>query len=278
MDSLGGHSTLARTDVVHEHGVDQPLVPSGRLAAPHARRTARSPRARASPPTGHPFLSVEPALVEFFPWRHCHCTDTGAGFNEAAVSNGIVEAAMKTPPLLREYKTCPYGVQGLHHANTGSNTAIEHTSSIVDGQLSGYAYELQQANTRTPTVFIAIHNNGGTNRHAVWGYIHDGDKFEADNRALAARLVGAISAATNLENRGVLLDSSTGGNNYRCESTGRLGFYSLDEHVNSAPYRVLLEIGDNGVSRAFLQDPAKQQILGEAIKKELAAWVAERWR
>ena len=74
----------------------------------------------------------------------------------------------------------------------------------------------------------------------------------------------------------MLLDSSTGRNDYRCAITGRLGFYSLDENVNKAPYRVLLEIGDNGVSRALLQDPVKQQIMGAAIKKELAAWLAER--
>ncbi|MBM3908345.1 MAG: hypothetical protein FJ363_09775, partial [Gemmatimonadetes bacterium] len=43
-----------------------------------------------------------------------------------------------------------------------------------------------------------------------------------------------------------------------------------------APYRVLLEIGDNGVSRALLQDPAKQEAMGAAIKKELAAWLKER--
>lgn len=226
--------------------------------------------ATATAPAG--LKTATPVVV----WQPSHQTDTGIDFSEAAVSNGIVEAAMTSPPLLAEYKVWSFGVEGLHHANTGSNTMIEHTSSIVDGRISGYAYELRQANARTPGVFIGVHNNGGTNRHAVWGYIHDGDSMEAANRELATRLVGAIAAATDLENRGVLLDSSTGRNNYRCESTGRLGFYSLDEHVNRAPYRVLLEIGDNGVSRAFLQDPANHQILGEAIKKELAAWLSER--
>jgi len=209
-------------------------------------------------------------------WQPSHQTDTGKDFDESAVSNGIVEAAMKTGPRLKEFKLWSIGVQGLHHGNTGSNTMIAQTSAVVDGQLSGYAWELQQANTLKPEVFIAVHNNGGTNRNAVWGYIHDGDKYEADNRALAARLVAAVSAATDLENRGVLLDSSTGRNDYRCAATGRLGFYSLDENVNSAPYRVLLEIGDNVVSRALLQDPAKQQAMGAAIKKELAAWLGER--
>ena len=192
------------------------------------------------------------------------------------MSGGIVDAAMQAQPLLNEHKVWSYRVEGLHHANAGSNTMIEHTSAVVDGQISGYAYELQAANKLAPEVFIAVHNNGGTNRNAVWGYIHDGDKMEAENRVLATRLVEAISAATPLENRGVLLDSSTGRNNYRCETTGRLGVYSLDEHVNTAPYRVLLEIGDNGVSRAFLVDPANQQILGQAIKKALNTWLAER--
>ncbi len=209
-------------------------------------------------------------------WQPSHQTDTGTDYNEAEVSNGIAVAAMATQPVLNESKVWSYGVPGLHHANVGSNTMIAHTTAVVDGQLSGYAYELQQSNKLSPTVFIALHNNGGTRRHAIWGYIHDGDALEAENRALAARLVAAVAAVTDLENRGVLLDSSTGRNDYRCVTTGRLGFYSLDENVNTSPYRVLLEIGDNGVSRALLQDPAKQQVMGAAIKKALAEWLAER--
>jgi hypothetical protein len=208
-------------------------------------------------------------------WQPSHQTDTGKDFDESAVSNGIVVAAMQTAPRLRESKVWSIGVPGLHHGNVGSNTMIAHTTAVVDGQLSGYAYELKESNKLAPTVFIAVHNNGGTNRNAIWGYIHDGDKYEAENRALAARLVAAISSVTDLENRGVLLDSSTGRNDYRCAVTGRLGFYSLDENVNTAPYRVLLEVGDNVVSRALLQDPAKQQAMGAAIKKALVEWMAE---
>ena len=33
-------------------------------------------------------------------WQPSHQTDTGVDFSEAAVSNGIVEAAMKTKPRL----------------------------------------------------------------------------------------------------------------------------------------------------------------------------------
>ena len=74
----------------------------------------------------------------------------------------------------------------------------------------------------------------------------------------------------------MLLDSTTGRNDYRCATTGARAFYSIDENINTAPYRVLLEIGDNKVSYDFLRNPANQKIMGEAIKKELAAWMKEK--
>jgi len=209
-------------------------------------------------------------------WQPSHQTDTGVNFSEAAVCNGIVEAAMKTEPQLKEEKVWSLGRTDLHHADAGSNTKKEHTSDIIDGKLSGYAYELQESIKNHPQVFISVHNNGGTKRHAVWGYIHYGDKYEDDNRKLAARLIAAIAAATDLENRGVLLDSTTGRNDYRCKESGKLSFYSLDENVNSAPYRVLLEIGDNAASHEFLKDPVNQQKIGKAIKQELLAWISEK--
>lgn len=80
-----------------------------------------------------------------------------------------------------------------------------------------------------------------------------------------------------MENRGVLLDSTTGRNDYRCASTGKLSFYSIDENVNTAPYRVLLEIGDNAASRAILTNPDKQKLIGEAIKKALEEWIRVKY-
>lgn len=210
-------------------------------------------------------------------WQPSHQTDTGKDFSEAATCNGIIQAAMASAPALKEYKVWSLGKEQYHHADSGSNTKILHTTAVVDGKISGYAYELKQANKKHPQVFIAVHNNGGTKRHAVWGFIHYGDKYEKDNRELAARLTKAISTATTLENRGVWLDSTTGRNDYRCAATGKLSFYSLDENVNTAPYRVLLEIGDNAASYDFLTNPANQKILGEAIKKELAAWMKEKF-
>ncbi|NOT52647.1 MAG: hypothetical protein HOP10_15395 [Chitinophagaceae bacterium] len=209
-------------------------------------------------------------------WQPSHQTDTGKDFNEAAVSNAIAEAAIATEPSFKEYKVWSLGKKEYHHADSGSNTKILHTTAIIDGKISGYAYELKRSNKKRPDVFIALHNNGGTKRHAIWGYIHYGDKYEAANRELAARLIKAISSVTTLENRGVLLDSTTGRNDYRCPVTGKLSFYSLDETINLAPYRVLLEIGDNAASHDFLEDPANQKIIGQAIKKELSAWLAEK--
>jgi hypothetical protein len=219
------------------------------------------------------FLSKPKAIVV---WQPSHQTDTGKDFSEAAVCNGIVEAAIGASPKLKEFKVWSLNEPNLHHPNVGSNTIVEHTSAVIDGKISGYAYELKQANKKKPDVFISVHNNGGTKRHAIWGFIHDGDQYEAENRALAARLVDAISAVTDLENRGVQLDSSTGRNDYTCKTTGKRAFYSLDEHVNTAKYRVLLEVGDNGVSKDFLENPANQQKMGRAIKAELAKWLAEK--
>ena len=217
----------------------------------------------------------ESSLKQKIVWQPSHQTDTGKDFSEALTCNGIVEAAMAAQPSLKEFKAWSLGKEQYHHADSGSNTKVLHTTAVIDGKISGYAYEIRKSNKKNPQVFIAVHNNGGTKRHAVWGYIHYGDRYEAVNRELAGRLVKAICAATDLENRGVLLDSTTGRNDYRCVKTGKLSFYSLDENVNTAPYRVLLEIGDNGASHDFLQNPANQKIIGEAIKKELVAWLRE---
>ena len=99
--------------------------------------------------------------------------------------------------------------------------------------------------------------------------------MEAANRRLAEILTEEVARATDLENRGTHLDSSTGRNDYRCAATGRLAFYSLDENVNNAPYRVLLEIGDMGRDGDFLRDKRNQKIIGRAIKQGLARFLAQ---
>ncbi len=209
-------------------------------------------------------------------WQPSHQTDTGVDFSEAAVCNAIVEAAMNTNTIFKEYKAWSLGKQQYHHSDVGSNTKIEHTSAVIDGKISGYAYELKVSNKKQPKVFISVHNNGGTKRNAVWGYIHYGDKYENENRELAATLIKAISEASGMENRGVLLDSTTGRNDYRCTSSNKRSFYSLDENINKAPYRVLLEVGDNEASKELLQNPEMQQKIGAAIKKGLIEWIERK--
>jgi hypothetical protein len=235
---------------------------------------------RTSSPSGTA-QGIENKSKTVIVWQPSHQTDTGVDFSEAETCNGIATAAMaldlsseKRP--LKEYKVWSLGRTDVHHADSGSNTKIAHTTAVVDGKVSGYAYELQESNKKHPDVFIAVHNNGGTKRHAVWGYVHFGDAYETANRDLAGRLVKAICLATGMEDRGVLLDSTTGRNDYRCKSSGKLSFYSLDENRNTAPYRVLLEIGDNAASHDFLKNPANQKIIGEAIKKEVTAWLDSR--
>ncbi len=209
--------------------------------------------------------SRRPIEVVFQP---SHQTDTGREFNEALTCNAIVDAAMRlNKGGVKEYKVWSYDVQGLHHARAGSNTMLAHTVAVEGDKISGYAYEIKASNDLKPDVFIAVHNNGGTNRNACWGFVHEGDPFEGMNRDLAQALVDEICNSTGLENRGVHGDSEPNRNDYRCVSTGKLSFYSLDEHVNHVPYRVLLEIGDNQASFDFLTNPVNQKKIGEAIQK-----------
>ena len=205
-----------------------------------------------------------------------HQRDTGVNYNEALTADAIVQYAMSEPPRFDEHKVWSYPQPGLHHADRGTNTLIAHTSALEGGKLSGYAWELARANELKPLVFIGVHNNSGTGRHALWGYIHDGDGLEGWNRRLSNILIEEIARATDLENRGTHLDSTTGRNDYRCAATGRLGFYSIDENVNRAPYRVLLEIGDIEKSGALLLDEEFRKAVGAAIKRGLARFLRER--
>lgn len=202
-------------------------------------------------------------------YQPSHQTDTGRDFNEAEVCNGIVEAAMTASTgVVQVYKVWSYDVETVHHAQRGSNTVIAHTAAVDTlGRISGYSYELQESNKLRPDVFISVHNNGGTRRHACWGFIHEGDGYEQQNRKLAEELVAEICSVSDLENRGVLFDSSTGRNDYRCRVTTKRAFYSLDENINYAPIRVLLEVGDNGASYDFLRNPDNQRAIGVAIQR-----------
>ena len=204
-------------------------------------------------------------------YQPSHQTDTGVDFNEAEVSNGIAEGAMASAsPLVEVHKVWSHDVAGLHHARQGSNTKIEHTSAVDDsGRMSGYAYEIRESNQYEPDIFISFHNNGATKKNGCWGFVHEGDSFEPVNRKLAALLVEAVCKVSGLENLGVHGDSEPNRNDYRCASSGKLSFYSLDENVNHAPVRVLLEIGDNAVSRVILLDLDMQRAIGQSVQARL---------
>ena len=213
------------------------------------------------------------AAAQLVVFQPSHQSDTGENFNEALTCNAIVEYALAAGPRYGEQKVWSYYVPGLHYADTGTNMLKAHTSDKEDGKISGYAWEIARSNEIKPLFFIGVHNNGGSGRHAVWGYIHDGDNMEAENRRLSDTLIEEIARATDLENRGTHTDSSAGRNDYRCAATGRLAFYSIDENVNTAPYRVLLEIGDSEKSRAFLLSEDGRRAVGEAIKRGLAKFL-----
>lgn len=225
-------------------------------------------------------LSLNPAFAQkkstVVVWQPSHQTDTGVDFNEALTCNAMVEAAMKKLPMKKEYKVWSLNQPNLHHSNSGSNTLLAHTSDVVDGQVSGYAYELNKANKLKPDVFISFHNNAGTKQHAIWAFIHEGDQYETENRELAARLTAAVAAVTDLTNKGVFGDSWPNRNDYRCKDTGKRAFYSLDEHVNKAKYRVLLEVGDMSKSRDFLLNQENLTKMGEAVKEALTLWLKEK--
>jgi hypothetical protein len=210
-------------------------------------------------------------------YQPSHQSDTGLNFNEALVCNAIVQAAMAASTnVAKVHKVWSYDVEGLHHAQGGSNTKIDHTTAIDSlGRMSGYAYEIREANNLKPNIFIAVHNNGGAKRSACWGFVHEGDDQEAGNRGLAKELVEEVCKASGLENAGVFGDSWPNRNDYRCKNTGKLSFYSLDENVNRCPARVLLEIGDNKESYSLLMNPDTQKKIGQAIQKTVERWYSK---
>jgi hypothetical protein len=211
-------------------------------------------------PEGRPFTIV---------YQPSHQTDTGREYNEAQVCSAIADAAIASAsPNVRVVKVWSYESDSVHHARSGSNTKIEHTSAVDSlGRISGYALELRRTGDVDADVFISLHNNGASKRNGCWGFVHEGDGMEEENRELARRLVKAVCEVSGLENLADHGDSEPNRNDYRCVKTGKLSFFSLDENVNKVPHRVLLEIGDNAVSRNILLNQEIQKKMGEAIQR-----------
>ena len=211
-------------------------------------------------------------------YQPSHQSDTGTNYNEALVCNSIAEAAIAASTgVARVFKVWSYNQENLHHARQGSNTKIEHSAAIDSlGRISGYAYEIGESNKLKPDAFISIHNNGATKRNACWGFVHEGDEYEQQNRELAKEFVAEICKVSGMDNAGVLGDSSPNRNDYRCKNTGKLSFFSLDENTNTCPIRVLLEVGDNKESYQILTNPTIQKKIGEAIQMVIERWFGKR--
>jgi hypothetical protein len=211
-------------------------------------------------PEGRPFTIV---------YQPSHQTDTGREYNEAKVCNAIAEAAIASAsPNVRVVKVWSYESDSVHHARSGSNTKLDHTTALDSlGRISGYALELKRTSEVNADVFISLHNNGASKRNGCWGFVHEGDEMEKENRELARMLVKVVCEVSGLENLADHGDSEPNRNDYRCAKTGKLSFFSLDENVNKVPHRVLLEIGDNAISRDILLNPEIQKKIGVAIQK-----------
>lgn len=77
------------------------IVLSGAVNYPDAKSFVPS-----TSPAGSPHATnKKPVII----WQPSHQTDTGKDFSEAGVCNGIVEAAMKAEPNLKEYKVWSLG-------------------------------------------------------------------------------------------------------------------------------------------------------------------------
>ena len=234
------------------------LVPSFLCAALLFAGCAGSRSVTLAPQTGDRLVVV---------FQPSHQSDTGRDFSEALVCKSIADAALAAcPPRVRASVIWSYNVDSLHHARTGSNTKIDHTSAVDSGRISGYAWELRNSNALHPDLFIAIHNNGATRRNGCWGFVHEGDANEPKNREIVRLMVSEICRVSGLEDLRDHGDSEPNRNDYRCVKTGKLSFYSLDENVNHCPLRVLLEIGDNKESRDLLMNPDIQKKIGKAIQ------------
>lgn len=97
--------------------------------------------------------------------------------------------------------------------------------------------------------------------------------IEKDNRDLAAQLIKAISEVSGLENRGVYSTAQLAETITVARPPANYGFTVLMNIPIPLPIRVLLEIGDNAVSRELLLNPDSQQKMGAAVKKALTEWI-----
>lgn len=222
-------------------------VVSGGVAAV-ATATAEATATASAEPSVAPAPAPEPAHTPPPPpraviaWQPSHQGDTGYdGWREYEICGDIME---RTVGALADFSHVRAWT--LDHGLTGSNSYQRGPSNT-----KAFDVELQLANAGGADAFISLHNDGGA-PSGVLGMCMPGDRA---SRALAEHLVASICASTGLPNRGIREER----------------LYSLEADKNDAELRLLLEIGDNQKDRVLLEDPAKRQVIAEAIAEGVRA-------
>lgn len=237
---LGGAPVLSTGGTPSTAGVIPPenAAAGDETSAADATGTAQTPSVEATP------LPEPPAPPRaMIAWQPSHQGDTGYdGWREYEICGDIME---RTIAALGDFSHVRAWT--LEHGLTGSNSYQRGPSNT-----KAFDVELELANTGGADVFISLHNDGGA-PSGVLGMCMPGD---AESRALTEQLVASVCAATGLPNRGIREER----------------LYSLEPDKNHAELRLLLEIGDNQRDRALLEEPAKRQVIAEAIASGVRAW------
>lgn len=236
---LGGSPVLtAGAEPGPSPSADATATGAAPRAEVEATSTAQSPSIAATPLPEPP---APPRAV--IAWQPSHQGDTGYdGWREYEICGDIME---RTIAALGDFSHVRAWT--LEHGLTGSNSYARGPSNT-----KAFDVELELANTGGADVFISLHNDGGA-PSGVLGMCMPGD---AESRALTEQLVASVCAATGLPNRGIREER----------------LYSLEPDKNHAELRLLLEIGDNQRDRALLEEPAKRQVIAEAIASGVRAW------
>jgi len=169
-------------------------------------------------------------------WQPSHQDDTGSpDWHEYLICGDIVDRAIAKAVNVQNVKCWD-----VNHGLTGSNNYRPNPTNTV-----AFDSEVEQANKASASYFIAIHNDGGAPSGVLGEYL-PGDE---DGKKLTAQLVDTICAKTGLPNRGLR----------------EVQLYSLEYPRNQAKHKCLLEIGDNGKDREFLEDSQKRDVIAQAL-------------
>lgn len=213
---------------------------SGTSLAATVTAPAAASAAAAQIATAPPVAPAKQSLV--IAWQPSHQADTGAGYTEYVVCGDIVD---RTIALLPEYRHVK--AWDLKHGLTGSNNYRPKPSNTP-----AFDNEVKLANDGGADVFVSVHNDGGA-PSGILGEQLPGDKKGA---ALSRHLTTALAQSLGLHDRGVR----------------DVRLYSLEAVRNNAPYRCLIEVGDNKADRALLTSESGRQKIAEALAAAIRSY------